>query len=80
MTLAERQEAFPRGCRVQLSRLGRGRGGAFTRSCTGVVIGHSRQFDAIAVQRDGRKTPIMSWWKYWERVTVENGPHVEEHW
>lgn len=68
MTLAERIEAFPRGCRVQLSPAGRARGGAFTRAATGTVVGHSRQFDAIAVLRDGRKTSIMTWWGFWERV------------
>lgn len=80
MTLAERIEAFPVRCRVQLSARGRERGGAFIRCSTGVVIGHSRQFDAIIVRRDGRKTPITSYWGYWERVVDSDGPHIEEHW
>lgn len=75
MTLAERIEAFPRGCRVQLSPAGRARGGAFTRASTGTVVGHSRQFDAIAVLRDGRKTPLMSYQGYWERA--DEAPRAE---
>lgn len=76
MTRAERIAAFPIGCRVQLSPVGRSHGP--TKAFTGTVVGHSYRHDAIVVKRDGRKATLLSWHGYWERADAE--PHIEEHW
>lgn len=70
VTRADRVREFPRGCRVQVSELGRAR--CISRLAPlGVVVGHSYRYDAILVRRDSRRVPVLSFCGYWERVDPE---------
>lgn len=67
---------FPYGCRVQVSALARAKG-ISRLAPSGVVVGHSHRRQAITVRRLGRRSTMLSYYAYWERVDHEQ---IEEHW